>query len=69
MFKFRRFFSIRKPDYGLAGLDLNDTDREFKAPKKSKLDLLRSKIKMIIMIKSAYSSDPKQKLRPMDKEE
>jgi hypothetical protein len=48
-------------------LQTNRFDKTVK--KKSALDTLRKKIRMIMMIKSAYSKDSKQKLVPMDKEE
>lgn len=62
---------MRVPNFPDNKQDLQDSARSFRtgAKKKSKLDLLRKKIRMIILIKGAYSQDPKLKIRPMDKDE
>ena len=70
LFKFRRFFSIRVPEFldnCKGNLYQGGCDRKpIPIPKNSKMDLLKKKIKMITMLKGAYSN---KKLEPVDKEE
>ena len=59
---------MRVPEFS-GNINCSDqfSEREKPEKKRSALDMLRKKIKMIMIIKSAYSKDSKHKLAPMDK--